>query len=65
MEEDKTGRTSEEYKRAFWNAMRNKNSYEVQNALKIGTDSEGGYLVPDEFEKTLVEGLLEENILGN
>lgn len=62
MEEDKTGRTSEEYKRAFWNAMRNKNSYEVQNALKIGTDSEGGYLVPDEFEKTLVEGLLEENI---
>ena len=62
MEEDKTGRTSEEYKRAFWNAMRNKNSYEVQNTLKIGTDSEGGYLVPDEFEKTLVEGLLEENI---
>jgi len=62
MEEDKTERASEEYKRAFWNAMRNKNSYEVQNALKIGTDSEGGYLVPDEFEKTLVEGLLEENI---
>ena len=42
--------------------MRNKNNYEIQNALKIGTDSEGGYLVPDEFERTLVEGLLEENI---
>src|SRR5690606_21577866 len=29
---------------------------------KIGTDSEGGYLVPDEFERTLVEALEEENI---
>jgi len=42
--------------------MRNKHSYDVQNALKIGTDSEGGYLVPDEFERTLVQALEEENI---
>ncbi|CAK7037622.1 phage major capsid protein [Tissierella sp.] len=62
MEDEKTGRASHEYKRAFWNAMRNKNSFEIQNSLKIGTDSEGGYLAPDEFERTLVEGLLEENI---
>lgn len=62
MEDERTGRASDEYKRAFWNAMRNKNSFEIQNSLKIGTDSEGGYLAPDEFEKTLVEGLLEENI---
>ena len=34
----------------------------VKNALKIGTDSEGGYLVPDEFERTLVEALEDENI---
>ena len=58
----KTGRASSDYKRAFWNVMRNKKSMEIQNALKIGTDSEGGYLVPDEFESMLVEGLLEENI---
>ena len=31
-------------------------------ALQIGTDSEGGYLVPDEYERTLVEALEEENI---
>jgi len=36
--------------------------YEVLNALQVGTDSEGGYLVPDEFEHTLVEALEEENI---
>lgn len=42
--------------------MRDNVSYEVRNALKIGTDSEGGFLVPDEFERTLVEALEEENI---
>lgn len=61
--ENKTGRASDEYKRAFWNAMRSKTAgYEVLNALQVGTDSEGGYLVPDEFERTLVEALQEENI---
>lgn len=58
--EIKTGRASDEYKRAFWNGMRNRISYEVQNALSIGTDSEGGYLVPDEYEKKLVEALQDE-----
>lgn len=60
--ETKKGRASDEYKQVFWNAMRNKGSYEMRNALEVGTDSEGGYLVPDEFERTLIEALLEENI---
>jgi HK97 family phage major capsid protein len=30
--------------------------------LQVGTDSEGGYLVPDEFEHILVEALEDENI---
>lgn len=58
--ETKTGRATDEYKRAFWNGMRNRISYDVQNALSIGTDSEGGYLVPDEYEKKLVEALQDE-----
>ena len=61
-EPEKTGRASSEYKAAFWKAMKNKSSFEVQNALQVGTDSEGGYLVPDEFERTLVEALQEENL---
>ena len=36
--------------------------HEVLNALQVGTDSEGGYLVPDEYEHTLIESLEEENI---
>jgi len=60
---EKTGRASGEYKKAFWNALRGRVDAEVKNALSIGTDSEGGYLVPDEYEKTLISGLEEENIL--
>ena len=59
--EEKKGRATDRYKKTFWNAMRRKNFYDVENALQVGTDSEGGYLVPDEFEHTLVEALEEEN----
>ena len=34
----------------------------LSECLTSGTDSEGGYLAPDEFEKTLIEALEEENI---
>ena len=62
-EEDKPGRGSKNYKKSFWNAMRSKTIRpDIQDALQVGTDSEGGYLVPDEFEKTLIESLEEENI---
>ena len=64
--EDKTGRAADGYKKAFWNAMRARGGEgleaAVRNALRIGADSEGGYLVPDEFERRLVEALEEENI---
>ena len=59
--EEKKGRATDKYRKTFWNAMRRKNFYDVDNALQVGTDSEGGYLVPDEFEHTLVEALEEEN----
>ena len=59
----KTGRASDEYRKAFWNVMRSKTPrHDVLNALSVGTDSEGGYLVPDEFERTLVQTLEEENV---
>jgi HK97 family phage major capsid protein len=60
--EMKTGRATDEYKTAFWKALRSKNSFDIQNALQIGTDSEGGYLAPDEFEKVLIQALEEENL---
>ena len=63
--EEKTGRASDSYKNAFWAQARSRNgmTYEVRNALQEGTDSEGGYLVPDEFEHTLIQALNESNII--
>ena len=59
----KTGRATDEYKKSFWNALRTKTpNFEVLNALQIGADSEGGYLVPDEYEHKLIEALEEENV---
>lgn len=70
--ETKTGmsasgpRSTDDYRKAFWNAMRTRAGEGldpiVKNALQIGTDTEGGYLVPDEFERNLVEALDEENL---
>jgi len=65
MNEEKTGRASDAYKSAFWGAMRNKVHPSVQNALQIGEDSEGGFLVPDEYENQLVQALQEANVLRN
>ena len=40
--EEKKGRATDKYRKTFWNAMRRKNFYDVENALQVGTDSEGG-----------------------
>ena len=61
--DERTGRAADEYRASFWNLMRSKNPMpQVMDALRIGADTEGGYLVPDEYERTLVEALQEENI---
>lgn len=61
---DKPGRASDEYRDNFWHMVRDRYAhYSVFNALQVGTDTEGGYLVPDEYERTLVQALQEENKL--
>ena len=60
--DEKKGRASDAYTKAFWQAFRGKgNIQEVKDTLTIGSDPEGGYLVPDEYEHTLVAALQEEN----
>lgn len=59
----KTGVVSDDYKGAFWDMMRgNGHVAEVRNALSIGVDEDGGFTVPDEFERQLIRGLEENNI---
>ena len=58
------GRGSEEYKTAFWNMIRSRAlTPDVLNVLQVGTDADGGYLVPQEFENTLIDALAEENLV--
>lgn len=54
------GQTSN-YAQDFWNLMRGQSP--ATNALKTGSDPDGGYLVPDEFEKQLIQKLQEANIM--
>ena len=62
-DQGKTGTATDEYKAAFWRTMRAKSvPHEVLNALQVGVESEGGYLAPDEYQRTLIEALEEQNI---
>ena len=58
----KTGRASDEYKKALLQAMRT-NFRQINNVLQEGIDPQGGYLVPDEYDKRLIDILTEENIM--
>lgn len=60
-QEKKTGRASNEYKEAMLHAIRS-NFRNVRNVLSEGIASDGGYLVPEEYDSRLIEGLEEENI---
>ena len=64
-QDTKTGRAADAYKNAFWDVTRSKEpvTREVRNALQVGVDTEGGYLVPDEFEHTLVQALGHKRII--
>lgn len=58
----KTGRASDAYKAAMLTALRT-NFRQVSNVLVEGTDTAGGYLVPDEWDSRLIEALEHENVV--
>ena len=52
------------YSRAFSDMVRGQGDFAaVQDALSMGVDSEGGYTVPDEFDKKLVRCLSDHNVV--
>lgn len=62
-EENLPPRATNAYCNAFWTNLRNKSvKHEVYDALQVGADSEGGYLAPDEYQRTLIDALQEQNI---
>lgn len=58
----KTGRASDAYRQAMLDALRC-NFRRVSNVLEEGVDANGGYLVPDEYDRRLIDGMTEANIM--
>ena len=58
----KSGRASEEYKKAAIEAIRSKCT-KISNALQTNPDLSGGYLIPDEWDTRLIQTLEEENVM--
>lgn len=61
-DKQKTGVATDEYKQSMLNALRS-NFRRINNVLQEGVDTDGGYLVPAEYDTRLIEGLTEENIM--
>jgi HK97 family phage major capsid protein len=58
----KTGRASDAYRTGMLTALRT-NFRQVSNVLSEGVDADGGYLVPEEYDRRLIDVLNEENIM--
>ena len=58
----KTGRASDEYRKAALAAIRSK-FRNVSNALQTNPDTSGGYLIPDEWDSRLIDTLAENNVM--
>lgn len=60
-EPEKVGRASNAYKEDFGRHLRGKTL--LHNVLSEGTDADGGYLVPEEFERQIITTLEEANVI--
>ena len=58
----KSFRATDEYKQACLGAFRS-NFRNISNVLQEGVDADGGYLVPEEYDRRLIDVLEEENIM--
>lgn len=59
---EKKGRASDAYRRDMLTALRT-NFKQITNVLQEGVDADGGYLVPEEYDRRLIDVLDEENIM--
>lgn len=60
--DNKVGRASDDYKKAFVSAIRN-NFRHVNNVLQEGVAQSGGYLVPAEWDSRLIDKVAEECVM--
>jgi HK97 family phage major capsid protein len=57
---------TKEYRAAYWQQFRHGKqalTAEEYRALNVGTDAAGGFLVPQDFERRIIDILMEENVM--
>ena len=59
--DEKKGRASNAYREDFGRHLRGKAA--IHNVLSESPDADGGYLVPEEFERQIISGLDEANVI--
>ncbi|WP_298031094.1 phage major capsid protein, partial [uncultured Dysosmobacter sp.] len=59
--DEKTGRASNAYREDFGAHLRGRKP--LHNVLSEGVQADGGYLVPEEFERQIITGLEEANVV--
>ena len=62
LEKMKPARSRGAYSKDLLKAMRT-NFKQVSNLLQEGVDADGGYLVPEEYDKRIIDALMEDNIM--
>jgi len=55
--------TQAQYRDAFWNYIKRGAQSGEFRAMSVGTDTSGGFTVPDEFRRQLIVGLDEMNVM--
>ena len=61
---EKTGRASDAYKKSFINYIRGQHfGNDITPLMQEGTAADGGYLVPQEYEKQIIEDIAEQNVI--
>lgn len=61
-DDTKVGRARNDYKEAMVEALRS-NFKRVSNVLQEKVDTDGGYLVPEEYDNRLIQKLEDDNIM--
>jgi len=61
--EVKTGRASDAYKQNFRDYLRSGFANDITPLMQEGSSTDGGYLVPEEYERQIVDDIAEQNVI--
>jgi HK97 family phage major capsid protein len=60
---EKTGRASDAYMTAFNSYLRGAIHNDISPLMQEGTAASGGYLVPEEYERKIIEDIADQNVI--